>query len=619
MLDKLPSELLAIVLMSDCSYMVVNLWKCGSKVLNYKLSNGGCIKVALKDDNPHSTSRWPKLLTSLLHLQSLSIICPNKTIMPLPALSCELRKLSPTLQSLELTLKDAQDCFLNYVSPTATYPSGGSFGQARSLFWDIGAAFPHLHTLYIGSFYSSSLGFNLAALPRTLRSLTLPYLSEDLKKPEFIALLPPNLTELGSHCAHTFHPVNLDLLPRSVTAITGCSPIIRPEDEKPLPPNLTRLRAHFLSTVALTQQAFLPNELSVALDLPLHKAPSWNCVTNLTLSTSVIDPTTILLLPRTLTILTFNGDVQWDFAAWPVSESPTSAPLPSPWPSTLHTFIHKPLQLEPYYLFVLPRSLTTLHTHPQHGSSGQLDFAHLSPTMLDLRMHLPAHPPHWMVESELPPHLTTLHISAPAVGFKFPRIPQSVTELSLRHQNSVDLYSKDAIYKAPLLYLTQNLVHLEGVHLLCAEVQQLPSRITHLGIASFNGSLATQQHISEPFQIHAAFRHLNKLRTLYLPSSAVFTANVIAALPRGLTRLQMALSDWNDAAIASLPRKLRNFSPNFKPNTEYETTIEGYQLFWPKSCALLRDIYSKVPNISRFHQEIESYSSKYPDPRVLNQ
>ena len=108
---RLPPELLGLVLdFHDVSSQVILLWKCGNRRLNINLASGVTF-VALKDERWTSTSRYPKMLSSLVKLRHLSIQRGEGPLMPVKELSIELQKLSGTLKTLRI------DCFEALSSP----------------------------------------------------------------------------------------------------------------------------------------------------------------------------------------------------------------------------------------------------------------------------------------------------------------------------------------------------------------------------------------------------------------------------------------------------------------------------------------------------------------------
>lgn len=68
---------------NDDGIVLLNLWKCGSHLLNCKLQQG-CTRVVLRDlrlyDTDSRPARVPNILYQLKHLQHLVIQCPTRQI-----------------------------------------------------------------------------------------------------------------------------------------------------------------------------------------------------------------------------------------------------------------------------------------------------------------------------------------------------------------------------------------------------------------------------------------------------------------------------------------------------------------------------------------------------------
>lgn len=173
---EFPAEVLQrIFQQTEASNIIVSLWKCGDKKLNELLSSGGCDTVMLKDSDPSSTSRWPRLLSHLYGLKSLSIERMEAYIQDPEALSFALRTLPPTIEHLKINCRGALEALFEMTAKRID----GLIVHERSL-WDIAAAYPNLRTLGVGNgmfVNHSSSPFSLLdilpVLPSTLISLHL--------------------------------------------------------------------------------------------------------------------------------------------------------------------------------------------------------------------------------------------------------------------------------------------------------------------------------------------------------------------------------------------------------------------------------------------------------------
>ena len=196
-LSNFPAEILAHILFGRCnSYLVVQLWKTGDRILQSKLATG-IEFVDLKDTLLTSTSRYPKMLSSLCNLRYLSIDRGSYSLMPTSAaLSEELRRLHGSkLKTLKLWCSDADLAF--GVFPTleghsydsvifSQYPRGVSYT------FDMNKYFGSLETLKVSHIEDDFL----PGLPDSLTELTSPMLG--LTVGGTMAKLPRSLLKLNT-------------------------------------------------------------------------------------------------------------------------------------------------------------------------------------------------------------------------------------------------------------------------------------------------------------------------------------------------------------------------------------------------------------------------------------
>ena len=100
-LEDLPLDILTQILNDDTSFLVIDLWKCGSTALNGKLRRG-VVSVSLKHSAEKSTTRYPRCLKEFINLQRLAIESTTAPLCSIPTLRKELRKLPSTLTELSL-------------------------------------------------------------------------------------------------------------------------------------------------------------------------------------------------------------------------------------------------------------------------------------------------------------------------------------------------------------------------------------------------------------------------------------------------------------------------------------------------------------------------------------
>lgn len=226
-LSRLPKEVLAQMLTSTSSFLVIRLYICGDKRLNYKLEHGGCVEVDLLDHKMDSKSRFPSLLKNLTQLRSLKIIRFGHLLYPHGYLSLALQELSPELRKLEIHSFGCYEALLRYPDPNAEeYPDGLLFQYPKgpSRLWNIGERFPKLLELKIGRNVKGV--FSRAKAPINIRDLvvlpdSLTHLSMNLQFvgdfEDLAALLPRNLLIFESFKLDT---TNVKIWPPNLTYLS---------------------------------------------------------------------------------------------------------------------------------------------------------------------------------------------------------------------------------------------------------------------------------------------------------------------------------------------------------------------------------------------------------------
>lgn len=103
-LEDFPLGILIQILNDDVSFLIIELWKCGSTALNGKLRLG-IVSMTLRYSAEATTTRYPRCLKEFVNLQRLSINSDSEPLCSIPTLRRELRKLPSSLTDLELTFK----------------------------------------------------------------------------------------------------------------------------------------------------------------------------------------------------------------------------------------------------------------------------------------------------------------------------------------------------------------------------------------------------------------------------------------------------------------------------------------------------------------------------------
>lgn len=233
--EDFPLELLKQILNGDeNSYVVVDLWKCGSSVLNGKLARGGVTDVCLidKTEIEHCSSRWPRFLKEL-KLERLVIKTKNSALCSLETLRSELKKLNRGLKELKIAAIGADLAFFgNGKASTAEDADDEPRPAKRSKnfetedsdlkheeLWNLDLTWPSLERLSVkGETHGSGTIDTrvFAVLPRSLLHLTLPTIFT--RTPRDFSTLPPNLQTLRLRFETLDHKA-LKLLPNTITDI----------------------------------------------------------------------------------------------------------------------------------------------------------------------------------------------------------------------------------------------------------------------------------------------------------------------------------------------------------------------------------------------------------------
>ena len=399
-----PAEVLALILNGPNSYLVLELWKCGNRVLNHRLCNGGITDIVLKADQSSKTSRWPRCLKEF-RLESLSVFSEETGVCTTPTLRNELIQLHRGLRSLELAFDgctralcglafstfdaddadDADDASSeeNYDEPPAKrakYSDG--YGRHLSL-WPLlerlvlreeiynkipfNAVDPYLprsltHLELSGGFvfhcYDDADAYDLANLnvifPPRLKTLLLPSCS---LHSDMVECLPATLTDIGSSLSEEALMLYLrqpSLLPNlrtvNFTEILDQEAIPTEwfEELDAWPTFMTSMTIRDCIEQFFTGKKELPSRLS-SLSLISLVEP---CMCE-----AWID----LLMPLPITYL--------DIAIidWTGTLSHGSAIESWMWPPTLQILRLNPRNFDTAWLYKLPRALTQLDCSSNYG------------------------------------------------------------------------------------------------------------------------------------------------------------------------------------------------------------------------------------------------------------
>lgn len=180
-LATLPSELLRNILDGHFSYLVVDLWKCGDRILNAKLAHGGITDLILRARTmTDGVGRWPRMV-KFLRLNSLAIHSKS-FIGTRDLLIKEFSLLNPGLKRLTCGCDDLFWIFFAR-KPSLLLKELFPTLEAFIYSFDMPAPF-ELHNSEMASF------------PATVTHLTIP-----VAPFEYAKLLPPALKHFETVCS----------------------------------------------------------------------------------------------------------------------------------------------------------------------------------------------------------------------------------------------------------------------------------------------------------------------------------------------------------------------------------------------------------------------------------
>lgn len=288
-LEDLPTDLLATIFEGERSWAILELWKCGSRLLSAKFAQGGACEVVLNLVRTRTKFQWPRCLKQFQSLRLLSVTSQSGPSSP-EDVHLELKQLNGGLKTLQLDFPGAQEAIFWWKlkaenteddSPRAAQPrpstTDGTSSKLESIeIWDLNATHGQLERLKIGPSFQP-----LSALDSSV-----------------FEILPQNLAhfEIGGDLASC---TSFDGLPRSLTTLALPSHLLSPSNiHNGLPKTVTQLICPRLAADTIETLLLDPNLLPNLTDIPgdpsllatliekdhLHTAPSLHNVQSLKLT-----------------------------------------------------------------------------------------------------------------------------------------------------------------------------------------------------------------------------------------------------------------------------------------------------------------------------------------------
>lgn len=588
--------------------------------------------VRLKDDSFYSTSRWPRCLSQLRKLNSLSISLRNGFLSSSPTtLLQELESLSPSLEILELNSRDFRSASSN--APQLDFPANADE-----------------HSLATNKVASETRPF------QSLRVVRFPVGDRQpirILRPLLASLLL-NIRELeaeegayylATEDTYSFLPQNLEFLKSTLFILESFKDTFLSH----FPSTLTRISCiHWYGDVSLMRA--LPKRLRIDhFDL---SSILWDyefsslCPQNIgKISIGEIDDQTFEYhnvtwdsqLPSQIEGLDCSSTCNpRRLADFPMLKHYAGGSLPGGGKELTNlqsaVFYSLPItQLEH-----LPRSLTALEL--RHGLTDDRDALaketgaplHFPPLLRSLHLEDLYKP----LEFDLStlPHLTILQCSAPMPISSISQLPLTLTNLQgswpdcdyektslLRLVNMktmrIETWDAKALHQLPRSLTDLQITDLVGLPLVYAEknvdyFKELPTGLLHLTLKH------KQQRIPIVYSA-SSFSGLRELRTLKFCHYSCFEFGIIKQLSRALQNLTIKFDAIRPEFISFFPPRLNRLSFSVgADNTIIQHVLENEESLklWPMCASSDRRITNKLANLK---EEAEKRALLYPDPRIL--
>lgn len=608
----LPVELLSQILhYYGGSAAVVSLWRCGDTMFNQRMTHI-VSEIDLEDCNAASTSRYPKMLSSLSKLRILRI-SRRGWLGPSHILSEELQKLSPTLRELEIRSS-------NGISPLRRFPANLNTSQlqetyvtdnARYSFWNVGAKFPNLLKL---AFWSDLKEQTTLRIDKELYWY-LPPLLQHLELS--VNLLPDSMLPDALQTLKTLVVPHMLKWPTTLTNIIGAFPISTSTSFnsilRSLPPGLKTLPTLHLDHCG--PLSLLPASLEslhiTSENIP--RGPDLESIARLPLTQLSIPKLNALVLcalPRSLTSLQVDS-IEWH--------------------SVHHRFGDDGLenwkQLWPPNLlkWSIPRFYQDVSDHKSDTWFNPIAIVRSLPSSiteisaLDLARGLPSQPISWDVNL---PSLRSLHASFHTITFPL-GFGQQLDRLELS-LDTFDIANFELLSASPITTLDlrfQFASRMEtGIH--SQFVSLLPKKLKTLSLLFVNGGLDwTSEAWSQLPTSLTSFKLLLRGEYELAPS----TSEVLPYMPPNLTELSLTLSNLPTSAdLLSLPCYANLRRLNFRFDTlAAKMNAEDVLSVWPESSLMLGydpgsgwGAQNSTQLLLQKTNSLRQRAKVYPDPRT---
>jgi hypothetical protein len=586
----LPPEIINRILQyQSISHKAVDLFKCGNILLNIKIINGGATIIELEDKKWNSTSRFPKMLSKLRFLTSLSINRGDRAFMDPYELGICLQSLSSTLEEITLICLQSHAAFFANPASKEKPTLYSETPPTASRFWDISFRFPNLTKLWVSGIERSPfdqfmeaspsvhwVGSDLPHLPSTLTTLCLTLF--ELPREPIPGLWPQHLKhlEINQWSYAGLTTALLESFPRSLTVLSTKRTI--PPQEAPLmiPALPQTLKIAPVQCFVPGIADWLPTLVSLEILSGIH---------------SRLSKEMLLALPKTIQKL----------HVWSISFETGIAPAD------------------------FPSSLTELNIYSIIPNEAHLKL--LPNTLKHLQVSLDRSQPFEASKLSLPPCLTLLTLSAKLCGTGLLGLPSTLTILDSNSDSQG--WSLESTQNLPrtltrltLAQTTLTTSALSGLppKLVCLRLNAIMADpgtdikfiFTNLPPNLTNLSLLSMTNKSTPLAPESLLGLPPSILILTIDAQTKLDVDIFAFLPRGLHEFfsNSVAGHLLESHIQTLPRGLRKcqLSPTMKDGSLRLKTLQSKD-------SLPQHLEDASYLLDSFHPHTASLQT--PDPRVI--
>lgn len=611
----------------------VNLWKCGDRVLNNRLSKNLEINVQLESISRLPRSRFPKALFSL-SLTTLTIHAPAFEFQTPRDMSALLQLLPSCLEKLTMDIPHKNDCFVDYspfpASVTRAPPSLAD-DPSQANIWNIAKVFPHLKTLILpfddetpqylwhnADFallpdglteltvqFHSKLDMKTELLPKSLRSFD--FTGGGFQSLEQVKNLPPMLERLTFTDDLWFSSQQsyLDILKALPDTITDLDGGVTTE---PLAlagmTNLTTVYTHDIpADIFFRGLTILPNLTSL----------NWFNISDVS-TESFFDCKTTLLLPQSLTMLKIPAMRSFGSIRWPsgltklkimnAGQLDKETCLALPPVVTLVLAGSESARFQMVNLKYLPKSIIDLRIRIATDlcEDGLIPYDNYTTAKLNPNAQIPK-------KGDFPPNLTSLDARVYIMQLEcLADLPESITRLEATFEDvltadiakrlprglrSFEFGPSSRMDAAALAELPSTLTNLLVKHLICpdSDWDDEPTEFCYPLPPSLRSLAINRITYAKLIPPGVSFSLPNTLETLLVEVPTSDHLNLFKDLPRSLRNLSLGVDFRYAAKAPKLEALLREWCPRLPPS------LSSFVLISPDPSATLdKSFLDLLPN-----------------------